>query len=224
MGVENGGIQSERDPRDIDLISWLFVAAVGHGRDRNEAFYQMWPRLTKVMLPVCMRVLMNPQDAEDAMQDAAINLWRRARTFDDKYKNPDNWLRTIARNAALVQLRRRKTHQCVGINEQLDSVEEPGFEEAEAGLQETFVWGIIEQNLDKLWWIEAKCVFFHLGSGYNISKIAETIDVDRGVVSEYLFSGLEKLQDVLRANGYDRRNLRTPRKSNSGRVHQEVLG
>lgn len=55
---------------------------------------------------VCLRITGNPQDAEDALQDALVAAWRNIAQFraDARFST---WLFRIAANAALAVVRRR---------------------------------------------------------------------------------------------------------------------
>mgnify|MGYP006288723443 CR=1 FL=1 len=55
---------------------------------------------------VCLRILGNPADADDATQNALIRITRSIDSFDGR-SSLDTWVYRIATNAALDELRRR---------------------------------------------------------------------------------------------------------------------
>ena len=53
---------------------------------------------------------MNRTEAEDALQDAFVNIWRNAHRYTVNGYSPMTWLITVARNVAISRLRVRKPH------------------------------------------------------------------------------------------------------------------
>ena len=63
-------------------------------------------RATSVKLfGICYRILGDRKEAEDALQDVYVNLWRRADRFDPDRASPISWLAVFARNRAIDRLR-----------------------------------------------------------------------------------------------------------------------
>lgn len=83
------------------------------------------------MFALAMRVLSNADDAEDAVQDAMIKVWRNIRRFEGRAAF-STWLHRIAVNAALDRLRRRGN-----LHISADAPDEHPQEVAEATLPET---------------------------------------------------------------------------------------
>jgi RNA polymerase sigma-70 factor, ECF subfamily len=58
---------------------------------------------------VALRVLGDQQQAEDAVQDAMVRIWKvAARSFDPARGHERSWILTVVRNVAVDALRRRK--------------------------------------------------------------------------------------------------------------------
>ena len=56
-------------------------------------------RATRVKLfGICLRILGDRKEAEDALQDVYVNLWQRADRYDPARASPISWLATFARN------------------------------------------------------------------------------------------------------------------------------
>lgn len=60
------------------------------------------------LFAVCRRILIDGHDAEEALQEAYVAIWRRAGSFDAGRGSPTTWLVVIARNCAIDRLRSRR--------------------------------------------------------------------------------------------------------------------
>jgi RNA polymerase sigma-70 factor (ECF subfamily) len=78
---------------------------VGDG-DRA-AFEEVYRRTSVKLFGVCLRILPIRQEAEEALQDAYLSVWQRARTFDAGRGSAMTWLITLTRNRAIDRLRAR---------------------------------------------------------------------------------------------------------------------
>ena len=56
-------------------------------------------------MAIATRILRNPEDAEDVVQETFVELWRRARQFDAGRGGAVAWVVTIARSRAIDRLR-----------------------------------------------------------------------------------------------------------------------
>ena len=66
-------------------------------------------RATRVKLfGICLRILGDRKEAEDALQDVYVNLWQRADRYDPARASPIAWLAAFARNRAIDRLRTGK--------------------------------------------------------------------------------------------------------------------
>ncbi len=66
-------------------------------------------RTTRVKLfGICLRILGDRKEAEDALQDVYLTLWRRADRYDPDRASPITWLAVFARNRAIDRLRTGK--------------------------------------------------------------------------------------------------------------------
>jgi RNA polymerase sigma-70 factor (ECF subfamily) len=76
-------------------------------RDRK-AFDQLYETTSRKIFGVCLRILSNRTEAEEAVQEVFIKIWLKADRYAVTEQSPMTWLISIARNQALDQLRRRR--------------------------------------------------------------------------------------------------------------------
>ncbi|MET0328108.1 MAG: sigma-70 family RNA polymerase sigma factor [Luteimonas sp.] len=94
----------------LDL--WLGRVADGD-RDAFEALYRA---SAGRLLGICIRVLQDRQEAEDALQDVYVRVWRKATQFDASRAGAATWLATVARNTAIDRLRARPAVQLAPVD------------------------------------------------------------------------------------------------------------
>jgi len=102
------------------LASDEFSLAALRARDKSE-FARLVEAYSGVIYRLVVKMLGNPQDAEDALQETFLKAFRGLPNFDGR-SSLSTWLYRIATNEALMMLRKRKV-QFVSIDEPLDTDE-----------------------------------------------------------------------------------------------------
>lgn len=74
------------------------------------AFRSLYDRAGAKLFGVCLRILKDRVEAEDAMQEVFTRVWLNARRFDAARGRGMTWLIAIARNLAIDRLRMRPDH------------------------------------------------------------------------------------------------------------------
>ena len=99
-----------------DIENYIAKCALG---DRN-AFSSLYAATSAKLFGVCLRVLGNQAEAEDALQDVFVKIWSNADRYQVNGLSPMTWLITIARNLSIDRLRARKMRQGMGLDEAND--------------------------------------------------------------------------------------------------------
>jgi RNA polymerase sigma-70 factor (ECF subfamily) len=76
-------------------------------RDRG-AFRDLYARTSAKLFGVCLRILRDRTDAEEALQEVYVKVWQRADRYVQSGYSPISWLVAVARNHCLDILRARK--------------------------------------------------------------------------------------------------------------------
>ena len=93
-------IDGRQDKEPAELL-----AAIAGG---DKAALSRLYRLTASRLyGICLHMLRNEAEAEDALQDIYVTVWRKAALFDSAKASGQTWLGVLARNKAVDRLRRR---------------------------------------------------------------------------------------------------------------------
>jgi len=91
---------------DLDANRSLIAAALARIPSGDRAALQIVYRLTSAKLfGVALRILGEPSEAEDVLQEVFLTVWRKAADFDPDRASPMTWLIAITRNRAIDRLR-----------------------------------------------------------------------------------------------------------------------
>ncbi len=86
----------------------LAVLLESVGAKDRVAFEELYRCTSVRLLGICLRVLSVRAEAEDALHDAYLSIWRRAGTFDPARGSAAAWLAVLTRNAAIDRARRSR--------------------------------------------------------------------------------------------------------------------
>jgi RNA polymerase sigma-70 factor, ECF subfamily len=86
-----------------ELVTLLEAIAAG---DRT-ALSALYGRTSAKLYGICLRLLGSEPEAEDALQETYVTVWRNAARFDPDKAGAITWLAVVARNKAIDRLRRR---------------------------------------------------------------------------------------------------------------------
>jgi RNA polymerase sigma-70 factor (ECF subfamily) len=179
---------------DGDLI--LAIA-----RRDAEALMAMYDRYGRLSFALAYRIVGDPSLAEEVVQDAFLQVWNRASTFDTaRGSNVRGWLMTIVHNRSIDfrrrDLDRRPAHVPIDDVDDLLSVPD--------------VWGDVSATLtresmraavDTLPKDQRRAIELAFFDGLTHGEIAERENAPLGTIKGRLRLGLKKLRLVLTATG-----------------------
>jgi len=105
----------------IPLEGLLSQVALGN----REAFEALYRETAARLFGICLRVLAERSEAEDALQDVFTTVWRKAAQFDVTRASATAWLAMIARSKAIDRLRALPAKQRTDL-ELAEELEDPG--------------------------------------------------------------------------------------------------
>jgi RNA polymerase sigma-70 factor (ECF subfamily) len=91
---------------DADASDQVLIASIGRGDQR--AFEAFASRHVARSLAVAQRIVGNPSDAEEIVQDALLRVWRHAPRWQAGHAQVTTWLYRILVNLALDRVRRNR--------------------------------------------------------------------------------------------------------------------
>ena len=158
----------------------------------REAFEELHRRYARSVLGIALRRIGDRGRAEDATQDTFAAIWRSASRFDPSRGEPTSWLYTVARNAIVDGLRRRREPP-VDEAPDLPSADVGPDEAAERG----WVAWRVHRALQSLPEQERSLVELAYWGELSQSEIADYLGVPLGTVKTRTRSALRRLADEL---------------------------
>lgn len=173
--------------------------SVGHGGTDEEGLgsvEQLHARFAGPLFVFAMRLLADPEAAEEVVQDTIVRAWRHADRFDPDRGSLPTWLFTIARNLTID--RNRRTAARPRAVATLDEVDPPLSDAAvdralEAWQMASALRGLSEEHRAVI--VEA---YYR---GHTVNEIATRFGIPPGTVKSRLFYGLRALRLELEEMG-----------------------
>lgn len=162
-------------------------------KDRG-AFDALYRQTSAKLFGVCLRVLGNRAEAEEALQEVYVKIWNKADRFAISDLSPITWLVAVARNHAIDRVRARRG-AAVGIEAALDLADPaPGPEAAAVAAGES---ERIHQCLDELDRDRAAAVRGAYLKGESYAELAQRHGVPLNTMRTWLRRSLMKLRECL---------------------------
>lgn len=168
----------------------------------REALREIYDATQAKLFGICLRILGDRKEAEDALQDVYLSLWRRADRFDPARASPISWLATFARNRAVDRLRSGKVQRgAVPVDEALDVADDAPradalLEDAERSARIHHCLGRLEEPARS----SIRIAFFE---GRTYAELADEAGEPLGTVKSRIRRGLAKLKACLEHDDHD---------------------
>lgn len=158
------------------------------------AFDLLYRQTSAKLFGVCLRVLNDRSEAEEALQEVFVKIWTKADRFAASDLSPISWLVAVARNHAIDRIRARRT-ETVAIDAALEVADPaPGPEDAALAGGEA---GRIKGCLDELEKDRAAAVRGAYLMGESYAELAERHGVPLNTMRTWLRRSLLKLRECL---------------------------
>lgn len=178
------------DAKDIENL----IARVSL-RDRG-AFASLYDNTSSKLFGVCLRILKDRMDAEEALQEAFINVWRNSATFTTGRASAMSWLIAVARNSAIDRLRRRRVATGDPMPAEADEIEDEAPSPEAAAMAASDRTRLAE-CLEQLEEPQRKMVRRAFFSGRTYAELAVETDMPLGTVKSWIRRSLMKLRRCL---------------------------
>ncbi len=179
--------------RELAHLSDEALVALAARSDRT-AFAELYDRYGRVAWGLALRILRDEALAEDAVQEAFLQVWRSASRFVPERSAARTWILTVVHRRAVDLVRREERRK----TEQLDEAREP----AGSGGADDDAWlnlerGRVQEALKRLPDREREALELAYYGGFTQSELAQRLGEPLGTIKSRMFTGLARLRDLL---------------------------
>ncbi len=164
----------------------------------RDAFTRFYDRHARQVFPLIARIVRDPFDAGDVLQEVFWEAWQSAASYDPGRGTPEAWIFTRARTRAIDRVRavRRRGETFVApVDEGMAAAAaDPGGDAAERAEDRDLVLG----GLGRLPDAQREVLALAYYGGLTQTEIAERLKQPLGTVKTRIRLGLERLREVLK--------------------------
>ena len=171
----------------------LMQALAGSDASALEELYDRYGRLS---FSLAVRIVGNPETAEEIVQEAFLSVWRRAQTYTSGRGSARTWVLSITHHRAIDALRRKASRVQTA---PLDDVRLPfpGAQDVWLDVSRTLEREEVRSALSKLPAEQRDGIELAYFGGLTYPEIAEKLNLPLGTVKSRLRLGLQKLRGIL---------------------------
>ncbi len=170
--------------------------ALARVRDGSEpALAEVYNRTSAKLFGICLRILGDRSEAEDALQEVYVSIWRKAGSFDPARASPISWLAAMARNRAIDRVRSsgRRKQEPIELAENVADAAASAPELIEQGQESGRLHGCLGE-LEQRQRQAIRAAFF---DGFTYSELADRLGVPLGTMKSWVRRGLIRLKECL---------------------------
>jgi RNA polymerase sigma factor (sigma-70 family) len=204
VGELSFAIGTARRPRRRDvradvaaLSDEALVAAVAKADD--SALAELYDRFGGAAYGLALRVVRDPSLAEDAVQEAFLQIWRSAARFEPDRARAGTWVLTFVHRRA-VDLVRREERRRAEPAEAAPAPTGPGADEVADRRSKR---EIVQDALRRLPPEQREAIELSYYGGYTQSELAVRLGEPLGTIKSRMFAGLQRLRGLLDDAGFD---------------------
>ena len=175
------------------LSDEALVALVARGDE--DALAELYDRVGRVAYGLALRVLRDERHAEDAVQEAFLQVWRSAATFRAERAKASTWILTLVHRRAVDLVRREERRQADPLTD--DSAAGVAPEETEEAAWLRFERERVQAALKQLPDVQREALELAYYGGFSQSERAERLGVPLGTIKSRMFAGLARLRELL---------------------------
>jgi RNA polymerase sigma-70 factor, ECF subfamily len=195
MKPEPAGTISERDEAaEEEALVRRIVAGEGH------RYSVLVDRYQRRLYWGCLRLVGDPDEAEDVVQEAFVRAYERLGDFDPTYRFY-TWIYRIARNRCLNVLRRRRVWGLVTLSDPERAPALPAAERSDRPAEDRELGRVLLECRDTLPGDQREVFDLRHADGLSYREIAAAVGVPEGTVMSRLARAREKMRACLESKG-----------------------
>jgi RNA polymerase sigma-70 factor, ECF subfamily len=175
---------------DADLDALLTLVARGD----QGAFEALYERLARPAYGLIRKVLRDPAQSEEVVQEVLLEVWRTASRFDPVRGGAATWVLTIAHRRAVDRVRSETA--AAGREQRISRVPEAGDAVADS-VEATLDAELLRRCLEGLSDVQRESITLAYYGGYTYPEVAKLLEVALGTIKSRIRDGLNRLRDCL---------------------------
>lgn len=173
-----------------DLAALLSLVARGD----EGAFRAVYDGAAGQVLGVVRRVVRDPAQSEEVMQEVLLEVWRTAARFDAEAGSAASWIMTLAHRRAVDRVRSEHSATQRELRAAVATVE---YDEVAEAVETSLDHERVRRCLASLTVLQREAVTLAYYRGYTYREVAELLGVAVGTVKTRMRDGLIRLRDCL---------------------------
>jgi RNA polymerase sigma-70 factor (ECF subfamily) len=157
-----------------------------------EAFEQILSFYEKAIYNYCLKILRNPNSAQDVTQETFIKVYTHRKSIDID-KNIKTWIFTIATNTVYDFLRSKKRKKEISLDENEETISSLKAYYPEEGLVSD-----VNKALDKINPEYKKSLLLFYKQGFQYHEIADLLNIPINTVKTHISRGKEQIKEKLK--------------------------
>jgi RNA polymerase sigma factor (sigma-70 family) len=168
-------------------------------RSDEAALAELYDRFGRIAYGLALRVLRNSALAEDAVQDAFLNVWRSADRFQPGHAKAITWVLTFVHRRAVDLVRREERRRM----EPEEAAPEPAGPGADEDADRRSKRELVQEALRLLPPEQREAIELAYYGGYTQSELAVRLGEPLGTIKSRMFKGLQNLRGHLVEAGFE---------------------
>lgn len=192
-----GGVALEARPKegpvrtDLAHLSDEAVLALV-ARAESRALGELYDRFGRPAYALALRILRDSSLAEDAVQEAFVDLWRTAGRFLPERAKASTWIMTLVHRRAVDLVRREQRRRLEPAAER-PALAQPADEAVWLRLERERVQRALETLPDQ----QREAIELAYYGGFTQSELADRLGQPLGTIKSRMFAGLARLGELL---------------------------
>lgn len=183
-------VETESKLSDVELLHAIA------GKD-EAALARLYDAYRVILFGLLVRILNSREEAEDILQEVFVQVWRRAKDFDEQRGRPFTWLVTLARSRAIDRLRLLGARQRLAAGAALEQEHADNVSDALTDAVRAEQQAVVRRALAELPEEQRHTLVLAYFDGLTQSEIASKLNAPLGTVKTRMRSGMAKLRALL---------------------------
>jgi RNA polymerase sigma-70 factor, ECF subfamily len=177
-------------PPGADLAALVDRVARGD----EDAFRAVYDQAAGPVLGVVRRVVRDPAQSEEVMQEVLLEVWRTATRFDPEAGSAAAWIMTLAHRRAVDRVRSEHSAAQRELRAAVASID---YDEVAEAVETSLDHERVRRCLGSLTDLQREAITLAYYCGYTYREVAELLGVAVGTVKTRMRDGLIRLRDCL---------------------------